>query len=107
MLICFILNFLDEGAVLVNSVVQKVLDSAAEWQRSFIEPTSIIVSDRDQILLYLPAEFDSANVPSGTPIKEFVVSENEVKAIEKSVSTHKPQRIESGIHRFVYDALFD
>lgn len=50
----------------MNQKLQGIIDNLETIQRSFSEPTSILVTDTTQILVQVKAEFDTTNIPVGT-----------------------------------------
>ncbi|HWL12835.1 MAG TPA: hypothetical protein VNQ57_07565 [Ureibacillus sp.] len=50
----------------MSKKLQEIIDNAEIIQRSFTEPTSILVTDKKQILIQVKADFDTTNIPAGT-----------------------------------------
>ncbi|GMA57289.1 methyl-accepting chemotaxis protein (MCP) signaling protein [Alicyclobacillus sacchari] len=84
----------------MHKKLQEVLQVAEIWKTSFSEPTSILVTDREQVLIHLPADFDRANIPPNTPLKSLASSEEENRRFLIAFQTGKPQSIEVGPEKF-------
>jgi hypothetical protein len=57
--------------VCMSKKLQGIVDNIETIQRSFSEPTSILVSDTKQILVQLRASFDTINIPVGKKLETF------------------------------------
>jgi hypothetical protein len=75
--------------------VQEIVNNAEVIQRSFSEPTTIVVTDTTHYLLHLPAEFDTSHIPAGTPLKDVTNP-----LIDKALKTGEIVRMEIGPERF-------
>ena len=49
-------------------ILQEIINNIQLLQRSFTEPTSILVTDTEKILIQLRADFDTVELPVGTPL---------------------------------------
>lgn len=52
----------------MSKKLQEIMNNAQTIQRSFTEPTSILVTDTEKILLQLRADFDTVHIPLGTSL---------------------------------------
>lgn len=75
----------------MSKKLQEIIDNAETIQRSFTEPTSILVADKKQILLQIKADFDTTNVPVGTLLESMPIAQ-----LKESLRTGKVNRMEFG-----------
>ena len=52
----------------MSQKLQEIINNIETIQRSFTEPTTVIVTDTEQILIQQRASFDTTNIPVGTPL---------------------------------------
>lgn len=69
--------------------LQEIIDNAEIIQRSFTEPTSILVTDKKQILIQIKADFDSTNIPVGTLLESMPNN-----LLNDSIKTGRVNRLE-------------
>lgn len=79
----------------LSQKLQELMNNAELIQKSFTEPTSVVITDTNQYLLQLPAEFDTVRIPAGTPLKEI-----SSPLIEEALKTGEVQRMEASAERF-------
>lgn len=79
----------------LSQKLQELMNNAELIQKSFTEPTSVVITDTNQYLLQLPAEFDTVRIPAGTPLKEI-----SSPLIEDALKTGEVQRMEASAERF-------
>jgi hypothetical protein len=79
----------------MSQKVQEIVNNAKLIQRSFTDPTTIVVTDTTHYLLHLPAEFDTSRIPAGTPLKDVTNP-----LIDKALKTGEVVRMEVGPERF-------
>lgn len=75
----------------MSKKLEEIINNAETIQRSFTEPTTVTVTDREKYLLHLPAEFDTAKIPYGKPLKELTAPQ-----LEESLKTGKVNRMRVG-----------
>ncbi|WP_409291363.1 hypothetical protein [Peribacillus sp. SCS-37] len=80
----------------MSKKIQEIISNAEIIQRSFTEPTSIVVTDREQYLLHLPAAFDTAHIPAGT-----LVADMTNPLMQQALKTGETIRTEVGPERFL------
>ncbi|MEQ2527090.1 methyl-accepting chemotaxis protein [Bacillaceae bacterium CLA-AA-H227] len=76
----------------MSQKLQAILDSVETIQRSFSEPTSILVTDTKQILVQVRASFDTTNIPAGTRLDSMPPN----PLLEESLRTGKVNKAEFG-----------
>lgn len=79
----------------MSDTLKKLIDSLETIQRSFQEPTSLVVTDTKQFLAHCRAPFDTTNIPAGTPI-----SAMNSPILEESINTGEINKVEVGPERF-------
>ncbi len=79
----------------MSQKLQEIINNAHLIQKSFTDPTTIVVTDTEQYLFHLRAEFDTTHIPVGTPIKEI-----SNPLMEKSLKTGEISRMVVGPERF-------
>jgi hypothetical protein len=72
----------------MSKKIQEIINNAETIQRSFTEPTTVIVTDTEKLIFHLPAEFDTAKVQLGQPLKELTTPQ-----LEESLKTGKVTRL--------------
>lgn len=75
----------------MSKKLQEIINNAETIQRSFTEPTTVTITDNEKYLVHLPAEFDTAKIPAGMPIKELTAP-----LLEDSLKTGKVNRMRVG-----------
>ena len=75
----------------MSEKLQGIVDNIETIQRSFSEPTSVLVSDTKQILVQSKASFDTTNFPVGTLLETF-----QSPLLIESLKTGKVNRMEFG-----------
>lgn len=79
----------------LSQKLEELMNNAELIQKSFTEPTSVVITDTNQYILQLPAEFDTVRIPAGTPLKEI-----NSPLIEEALKTGEVQRMEASAERF-------
>ncbi len=81
----------------MSKKLQEIINNAETIQRSFSEPTTVTITDTEKYLVHLPAEFSTANIQPGMPLKEL-----SAPLLEDSLKTGKVNRMRVGPEVFGY-----
>lgn len=73
----------------MSKKLQEIINNAKTIQRSFTEPTSILVTDTKQILVQVKADFDTTDIPVGTLLETMPIG-----LLKDSLKTGKVNRLE-------------
>ncbi|SDW47847.1 Methyl-accepting chemotaxis protein (MCP) signalling domain-containing protein [Alicyclobacillus hesperidum] len=84
----------------MHKKLQEILQVAEVWKSCFAEPTSILVTDREKVLIHLPADFDHADIAPNSPLKSLASSDRENQKFLTAFQTGVPQRLEVGPEKF-------
>lgn len=79
----------------MSQKLQEIINNVELIQKSFAEPTTVIVTDTEKYLIQLPAKFDPVRIAPGTLIKEM-----SNPLLEESLKTGKINRLEAGPEEF-------
>ncbi|WP_158583010.1 methyl-accepting chemotaxis protein [Lysinibacillus yapensis] len=75
----------------MSKKLQEIINNVKTIQKSFTEPTSILITDTEQILVQVKAEFDTTNIPVGTLLNTLPNP-----LLEDSLKTGRVNRLEFG-----------
>ena len=75
----------------MSKKLQELVQNAETIQRSFPDPTTVVVTDLEKYLFHLPADFDQSNIPANMPFDNLTAP-----LMEESLRTGKVNRMEVG-----------